>query len=268
VAEYSVIFRACDAVEGSFARPYGFKKVDVCETAFASLHRALQSVPHQIHVVGDRLSDRLLDFFARYRVGVTNGNVGNAGSLLETCRRAFDHPDDTWVYLCEDDYFHRPETFVYVDELVRNRQEYLKAETSSWYRRAAGSPLEVPLFLSLHDDRCNYRVRKRWPSWIFRSAHTHWRQVRDSTFTFLAEARSLRRFSAVLERSAAAAEDRDLSRSLYAGIILRRKALCLAPLPGLALQLQDGQISPGVDWEPLVRAAYDNRVPGADHAAR
>lgn len=258
--EYSVIFRACDAVEGNFARPYGFKKVDVCETAFASLHRALQCVPHRIHVVGDRLSQRLQDFFASYRVPVTNGNFGNAGSLLETCSLAFGHPDQTWVYLCEDDYYHRPETFAYVDELLSHREEHLKAETSSLLRRAAGSPLDLPLFLSLHDDRCNYRVRKRWPSWIFRSQYTHWRQVRDTTFTFLAEASSLRRFRAVLERSAAAAEDRELSRSLYAGIVLRRKALCLAPVPGLALQLQEGQISPGVDWEPLVRSAYAGRV--------
>jgi hypothetical protein len=81
----------------------------------------------------------------------------------------------------------------------------------------------------------------------------------------------MRRFRAVLERSARLAEDRDLSRSLYAGMVLRRKALCLAPLPGLALQMQDGQFSPGVDWEPLVRAAYTGRVApraSADPAAR
>lgn len=261
--EYSVIFRACDAVEGNFARPYGFKKVDVCETAFASLHRALECVPHRIHVVGDRLSDRLKEFFARYGVPVTNGSFGNAGSMLETCSLAFGEPDETWVYLCEDDYYHRPETFAYVDDLLSRREEYMNGETSNWFRRTVGSPLHPPLFLSLHDDRCNYRKSKRWPSWIFRSQFNHWRQIRDTTLSFMAEARSLRRFRAVLERSAAAAEDRDLSRSLYAGILLRRKALCLAPAPGLTLQMQEHQLSPGVDWDPLVRAAYAGRATAA-----
>lgn len=255
-----MIFRACDADAGRFARPYGFKKVDVCEVAFASLHRSLQCVPHRIHVVGDRLSDRLKEFFARYQVPVTNGSFGNAGSMLQTCSLAFGEPDDTWVYLCEDDYYHRPETFAYVDELLSHREEYMSARTANWFRWAAGSPLHPPLFVSLHDDRCNYRMSKRWPSWIFRSRFTHWRQVRDTTLSFMAEARSLRRFRSVLERSAALADDRTLSRGLYAGMLLRRKALCLAPLPGLTLQMQEFQDSPGVDWEPLVRAAYADRA--------
>jgi hypothetical protein len=258
---YSVVFRACDAVASAhgIGRPYDLAKRELIEICFASLHRALGPVRHQIHVVADRPSDRLSEFFSRYAVKVWLAEPGNEASIRATIRLACGFDDEDWVYFCEDDYLHRPESFEFLDEFLAGRDAYMCGEAgTSFKRRVIGDASRVPLFVSLHDEPRNYRVRKRRPSWIFRSAHTHWRQIADTTFTFMTQARWVRRYRDILERASIGADDSYLSRRLYSGIVLWRRALCLSPVPGLAVHVQDRQITPGFDWKALVESSRES----------
>ena len=267
--KYNIIFRACDAVASAHGRPrpFGLEKTELIQACFQSLRDAVRPFPHQIEVLGDRLSDQLLDFFSKLSIPVTNGQFGNDESIRATFRAALAYPDDEWVYFCEDDYLHRASSFLHLDEFIDRREQYLVTRPgASWQRFLTGRPERNPLFISLHDDPYNYRARKRRPSLVFRSAQCHWRQVGCTTFTFLTQVRWVRKYHGVLERSATGANDRYMSRQIYGSTALRGRALCVSPLPALATHLHEGQLSPGVDWKALLEERTRASGTGAGRA--
>ena len=261
----NVFLRACDVLESRSGRlrPFGLRKTDLTKVCFDSLHDAIQPFDHKIQVIGDRLSDELLDFFSERSIEVTNGHLGNAGSLERCVRLALQLPDDDWVYFLEDDYVHLPHSFSYLYEFLSNRSSYLAARPGPWLLRATlGEPERSPLFISLHDEPYNYRPRKVRPSLVFRSEHCHWRQIGATTYTFLTRGREVKRYRRFLLKAARHADDRYL-QGMYGSLFLRGRALCVSPLPALAAHVQEGQFSPGFDWAKL-----SGRLPFAATAAR
>jgi hypothetical protein len=260
VARYRVIFRACEATVAynGKPRPFGLDKRTLVKLSFLSLKRSLGDLPHEIHVVGDRLSDDLQSFFAQFGVMQSEAAPGNAGSLAESLERAFDTADGTWVYLCEDDYFHLPETFARVDELVEHRAEYLGYRPRSyWLRFRIGALERRPLCIFLSDYPDYYRPKHRVPSLVFHSAGCHWRQVIRTTWSFLAEPAYLQAKRAELLESAKRCDDRALSEALYGERTFRGRALCLAPIPGLASHMHEGTMGVFGDWRSLTDRLLD-----------
>jgi hypothetical protein len=90
----------------------------------------------------------MIAFFRRYTSDVILGEYGNDASLRECLGRAYRLPDETWVYLCEDDYLHSPEAFIWIDDLIINRKMYLQDKAllrQARYLRVdlAGKPLVI-----------------------------------------------------------------------------------------------------------------------------
>jgi len=256
LARYRVIFRACDVVVAfnRKPRPFGLDKRTLVKLCFASLVEDLQGVPAQIHVIGDRLSDDLLGFFASYGVSVSNQELDNFRSLAEAFRIALSADDDEWIYFCEDDYLHAPGWVSRLDDLLENSREYLEYKPKPRWRRLRVDELErKPLCVHLPDYPDLYKAKYRRSSFLFRSKHCHWRQVTTTTGSFIARADFLRSKRAALERFAATTNDREMSRALYGDWSFRGgRALCLSPIPGLATHMHEGTMSVGGDWEKLV----------------
>jgi len=258
--KYNVIFRTCDAVQAlRGSRPFGLDKRTLIKTCFLSLMDALRDYPHSIHVLGDKLSPQLTGFFERFAEqdrGITllHGDWGNDESIRQSLSLALSLPEDEWVYFCEDDYLHRPFAFAWIDELIRNRAEVLRFEPQRWFmkalfREAKGSPL----FIHPADYPDRYEATKRQFSLVFVTKLNHWRQISSTTFTFLAEVRSLRRYEKPIRESSAGARDDLLSRRLYSHVFFRGRGLCVSPIPGVATHMTDGVMTPLVDWESLLR---------------
>ncbi len=261
---YRIIFRTCDAVSSvhGAARPFGLDKRETIKLCFRSLVQSLDGFEHSIHVVADKISDELRQFFLQYNVTLTEGNFGNDESFRTCLRLAFTYDDADWVYVCEDDYLHAPQAFLWIDDLIANREKILLTKSRRSmkrilpidYRRSLNT---MPLFIHPPDYPDRYKPRERDPSYIFVSRYCHWRQVANSTFTFMAEARTLKKYRSVLEHAATGADDGYMSNNIFARYSFGGRALCLSPIPGVSTHMHEEVMTPLVDWRKIAREMMD-----------
>jgi hypothetical protein len=254
MTKYNVIFRACDAVHSVHGapRPFGLDKTTLIKICFLSLYNSLKNYPHTIHILGDKLSIELQTFFKQFPVTLSNGTYGNDESIRQSFRMGLEFPDDEWVYFCEDDYLHVPETFLWIDEFIQNRMEILKFEPRRAFMKLFVNKLEdKPLFIFPSDYPDRYAFNQKKPSYIFLSQYCHWRQVSHSTFTFLGETKSLKKYKKALFESAIRSRDGYLSGKLYGRLLFMGRGLCVCPIPGIATHMHDDQMTPLIDWQRL-----------------
>jgi hypothetical protein len=256
---YRIIFRTCDTVHSvhKAERPFGLSKRALIELCFRSLKKSLEGYPHSIHIIADNLSPEMTAFFRGYDVTMTEGTYGNDESIRVSLKQAFSYDDSDWVYICEDDYLHQKQTFLWVDELIENRKELLLTKPKNNLKRWAlgsisGALDQRPLFIHPPDYPDRYLPRERERSLLFLSKYCHWRQITNTTFTFMAEAKTLKLFRQALERSASGANDGYLSRTIFARDHFIGRALCLSPIPGLTTHMHEGVMTPLVNWKQVM----------------
>jgi hypothetical protein len=261
-----VIFRTCDVVYSVHRapRPFGLDKQSLIKLCFESLLQALAGHSHSIHVLGDKLSDELVDYFKRFDVTFSNGVLGNDESIRQSLRLALERDDDDWIYFCEDDYLHHPDCFRNIIDFVEHREEILLTKPKHNLRRLATGSLkgklsDRPLFIHPPDYPDRYLPRYRNPGLLFLSQYCHWRQIANTTFTFLAERKSIKKFEKELMHSAKGANDAYLSKTIYGRSHFFGRALCVSPIPGLATHMHEGVMSPLVDWDAVRLRVLNNK---------
>lgn len=254
---YHIIFRTCDAVFSlhSAPRPFGLDKKTLIKLCFLSLYDALtnaqEPLDYTLHIVADNLSEEMTAFFERFPVRILHGTFGNDNSIRETLRIALALPskEHDWVYFCEDDYLHRPEAFTWLTDVIRNRAEIMHFRPRPrWVAAFATRMTTRPLVIHTPDYPDRYLPRWRRFSMLFLGKYCHWRQVDSTTFTFLMQASTVHRYKRLLMRSTTDANDRLLSDNLYARFFWGRRALCIAPIPGISTHLHSDVMTPHVDW--------------------
>ncbi len=265
--KYNVIFRTTEGksrLSGSglaihaVPRPFGLDTRTVIKACFLSLQEAVKPFPHSIHVLGDKLSEDLTTFFQRFanlepeiKLHLKDGDSGE--SIRQSLSLALSFPDDEWAYFCEDDYLHRPEAFVWIDELVRHR-EVLRFEPHRWFMKILfRNANEAPLIIHPTDYPDRYEAKRRLFGLLFITRLNHWRQISDTTHTFMAEARTIRRYEKVIRESSMPPRDFYLSRHMYSHVFFRGRGLCVSPIPGVATHMTERVMTPLVDWESLLR---------------
>lgn len=251
---FSVIMRACDkvtAVHGD-SRPFGLTKLQTIKTCVHSMIRAMEGHSHSILVIGDSLSDAAVAFFeALPGVTLRREQLLSPEKTLDLqIELGLKEPDETWVYLCEDDYLHRRDSFSRIRSLIDGQHEILDTVGArrNWLPRLGGNVAYRPLFIHPSDYPDRYLRRDRRPSYLFAAPDGHWRQTSHTTHTLMATGRTLRRFQTELRASVKGPNDKVLSHRTYGGVFERTKALCVSPLPGFACHFTDGVMSPFVDW--------------------
>jgi len=251
---YRVIFRACDAVQSlRNPRPYGLDKKTLIKICFLSLVDALKEVNHEIFIMGDKLSDEMMDFFGQHKVTLTNGVYGNDESIRMTFRQALKYDDNDWVYFCEDDYLHQPHAFKYIDEFITNREEIMAYEPRrAIFKLFVRGLNKKDLFIHPPDYPDRYHRDWKRHSFIFLSKYCHWRQISHTTFTFMAQVKSLKKVEKHLFHSAHTAHDGYLSRKLYGRLLFNGRGIAVSPIPGLASHMHEHTMTPHVDWQNLI----------------
>jgi len=261
--KYVVLFRACDKVEFSHKskRPFGMKKIEVIKVSFYSIYQSLQGNQYQFTIIGDDLSQELLDFFRGFDdVIVDNTRLGSAAkSLQRQIEISLNIPDNEWVYMCEDDYLHTPYAFKYISEFIENKEAYLQTsgKNKNYMNRLIGDLSDIPLIIHTPDYPDRYNPSWKRLSFIFMSKYCHWRQISNTTHTFLLQSSTIKKFEKYIKASAVGPSDSKLSEKVYGRFIFKNKALCVSPIHCLSTHMTEGVMTPLVDWEKICQNNVD-----------
>jgi hypothetical protein len=261
--KYKVLFRACDKVESVHSAPrvFGLNKIQTIKVSFYSLYQALQGSQFQFIIVGDDLSAELIDFFKKFKnVLVDNEKLGSAAkSLQKQIDLALSIPSEEWVYMCEDDYLHLPHSFKYITEFIINKEKYLKTshKKKNYMNKVIGDLSKIPLIIHPPDYPDRYEPPWKRLSFIFLSKYCHWRQISNTTHTFLIQSSTIKRFEKEIKASAIGPSDSKLSEKVYGRIFFRNKAICLSPITGLSTHMTEGVMTPLIDWKVIFKNNVD-----------
>jgi hypothetical protein len=242
-------------------RPFDLDKKTLIKICFKSLYNALQGVNYKIIVVGDALSMEMKDFFLQYGVTLVEGVYGNEKSILESIKIAEKMEDDQWIYFCEDDYLHQQNSFDKIINLIKAKDTIVpgRIQFKQLVRKRTITLLSLKRYFSkpnlvIHpcDYPDRYSMKYLSKSFIFHTKDAHWRQITDTTFTFLMEATEVKKYKKILIKSSIRANDRYLSKKLYGKSFFFTKLLCVSPIPSLSTHMHTGTMSPVIEWKLLV----------------
>ena len=261
--KFNVLFRACDKVESvhKSKRPFGLNKLQTIKVCFYSIYESLRPYQCNFLVIGDDLSLELIDFFNQFKgVLVENTILGSpAKSLQSQIDIALKIPRDEWIYMCEDDYLHLPFSFEYISEFIENKSKYLKTSSKkkNYMNRIIGDLSSTPLIIHTPDYPDRYEPHWKRLSYVFISKYCHWRQITNTTHTFLLQSSTIKKFEKQIKDSSIGPSDSKLSEKLYGRILFRNKAICVSPIKGLSTHMTEGVMTPLVDWELLCSKYID-----------
>ena len=261
--KFNILFRACDKVESvhKVSRVFGLNKIQTIKVCFFSIYKSLDSFKSNFIVIGDDLCPEMINFFQQFKnVSIENKRLGSpAKSLQNQIDIALKIPDNQWVYMCEDDYLHLPYAFQYISEFIENKTDYLKTSSKkkNYVNRIIGDLSNLPVIIHPPDYPDRYEPPWKRLSYLFISRYTHWRQITNTTHTFLLQSRTLKQFEKQIKASAIGPSDSKLSEKIYGRILFRHKAICISPIRGLSTHMTEGVMTPLIDWESVCKKNID-----------
>lgn len=256
---YHILFRACDKVESvhQVNRPFGLNKLESIKVSFYSLYQSIKGLPCEFRIIGDDLSPEAINFFEQFdNLIIDNSILGSASkSLQKQIKLAQKVPRNDWIYLCEDDYLHSPNAFKFISEFIEKKEQYLKTSSKkkNYMNKIIGDLSELPLIIHPPDYPDRYLSQWKRHSYIFLSKYCHWRQITNTTHTFMLQSSTFQKFEKYIKLSAIGPSDSKLSEKVYGRIFFKNKALCVSPILGLSTHLTDGVMTPLVDWEKICK---------------
>lgn len=266
--KYNIIFRACDIVNAvnKNPRPFNLEKAKLIKLCFLSLVESLKELDFKIIVLGDKLSEDMIDFFNSFEVELRLGNFGNDASIRETLKIASTIPDDEWIYFCEDDYLHVPHAFRIIDHFLNERNSIFIQKKKLNNLSTFVNLKDKDLFIFPPDYSDRYDPGYRQHSLILLSSDCHWRQVNSVTFTFLTKSSTIKKHFSLFKKSSVKARDRLFSRKLFGrfGFGFWTSSVCFSPIPGLSTHMHRDTMTPLVNWEKLIRD-YSAKVEALDY---
>jgi hypothetical protein len=259
--KYNIIFRTCDSVNSfnKSPRPFDLTKSQLIKICFLSLIESLEGFDYRLIILGDELSDEIINFFNFFKVEMHLGSYGNYASIRESLNIADTISKDEWIYFCEDDYLHVPSSFSVIDNFINERDELFRQQIKLYNLSSIVNLQRKDLFIHPPDYPDRYKPKYRKHSLILLSKDCHWRQINSVTFTFLTESATVKKYSSLLMACSINANDRRLSRRLFGRIPLFANSICFSPLPGLSTHMHQDTMTPLVNWGELVYA-YSEKI--------
>ncbi len=261
--KYQILYRAYDKTQSAHKgkRPLGLTKTQISKVSFYSIYQAIQGMSYKFVIVGDDISQELLNFFSLFEDIIINNDVlgSTSKSLQKQIDLALEVPDDEWVYMCEDDYLHTQYSFQYISEFIENKERYLKTspKKKNYMNRIIGDLSNTPLIIHTPDYPDRYMPPWKRLSFIFLSKYCHWRQITNTTHTILLKSSTIKKFEKHIKASSIGPSDSKLSEKIYGRIFFNNKALCVSPVKGLSTHMTEGVMTPLVDWRIICQENID-----------
>jgi len=162
---------------------------------------------------------------------------GNGYSMLKNFEYGRDHCDGL-VYFVEDDYLCH-------QNMVQESLAFYRAGKSILQKEIAINPTDDPM-----------RYRECYPSYIFLGERNHWRQVGQTTCTFMVHHGILNRYWNLYERMSRYGEDPSIGEDTTINLVYK-DVPCFSPIPTLALHYQyEHTLSPFEDHEEWWEKSY------------
>lgn len=228
-------------------RPEGFSKGD-CLLSFLRARSSVTLETRLTFLVDGELPHDVLEVMGVHGEVVQLGGVGNSGSYLRALDLGLMGAPDDVVYFCEDDYLHTD------------------ASLKIFVEVCAAAPRGTYITLYDHPDRYR-RLDDLRPTGrpVELVAGRHWSAVESSAMTFGAARRTLtadRLILGLAARYTRYPHDRAMWRSIL-GLGVRRPIRwvrrgdrrLLGAVPALATHMEQGNISPVVDWAAVRHGA-------------
>ena len=261
--KYQILYRAYDKTQSAHKgkRPLGLTKTQISKVSFYSIYQAIQGMSYKFVIVGDDISQELLNFFSLFEdIIIDNDVLGSPSqSIQKQIDLALEVPDDEWVYMCEDDYLHTQYSFQYISEFIENKERYLKTspKKKNYMNRIIGDLSKIPLIIHPPDYPDRYMPPWKRLSFIFLSKYCHWRQITNTTHTILLKSSTIKKFEKHIKASSIGPSDSKLSEKIYGRIFFKNKALCVSPIKGLSTHMTEGVMTPLIDWELMCKDYID-----------
>ena len=209
--EIVIIYRISDHSNPEKIKPgYGSK-----ENCLKTLVREFGN--KNLHIICDNVTKQTHEMVQKYSSNIELTNNGNTGAFLYSWNKAKeltkDMPEDTIVYLVEDDYIHKTESLA---EMVFAYEKF-------------SSIFERELFMLSTD--YPYLYKKMENSKILVGEKYHWRTVKESLLTFLTSSQMLYKYEKKLF-DMAKNESNPFEKNLHE---IFDKELCFSPLPSLSI---------------------------------
>ncbi len=261
---YRIIFRSCDIVNSVHNTPrvFGLDKQTIIKACFYSLYKSMQGFEHTIDIVGDRLSNEMLEFFQKFpdvRMHNYTEELGNHESIRTTFRLALTFDDNDWVFFCEDDYLFTTNAITIIDAMVQERKSVLELKNPLIFPNIfIGKLEEKPLLIFPSDQPSYYTKQRKNYSLVFATSNSYWRQIPTVTFTYLIEGKNVQKYYDLFYRTSFGANDFYLSEALFGKWLFKfRPFLSITPMPSVSAHLHEGVLSPFLDWESIMNSAID-----------
>ena len=247
-----ILFRSCEANlspgslgEGTerVARWNGKYKEEILRKCYMSLQSTLDE-RDLIIIINDRTTPETLDWMkrntkAQFRVQDIRSldelrknhpypdyhpvTANSCPDLMEFLLLVCENNLHELIYVCEDDYLHR-------DIAIPQMKEVYKTQYNGFY-----APYDYPDRYTIDTDR-NAKV--------YLHKYGHLRTIPSATLTIAALGKTWLRYKYELLRAGAFADDSWTWKAF-------KQAECLCPIPGHATHLQDGCITPLVNWKEI-----------------
>ncbi|MEK6780192.1 MAG: hypothetical protein AABY93_00700 [Bacteroidota bacterium] len=220
---------------------------------------SLKGFNYRVVILGDKLSDEMINFFTSFEVEMNLGSYGNDASIRESLKIATTIDNKEWIYFCEDDYLHMPNSFSIIDNFLNERNELFRQQIKPYNFSSLVNLPAKDLFIFPPDYPDRYFPRYRRHSLIVRSSDCHWRQVTNVTFTFLAKSTTVKKHLSLLKKASRKANDSLLSRKLFGHFGFMASSICFSPMPGLSTHMHVNSMTPLRNWEKIAQD-YINRI--------
>lgn len=251
-----ILFRSCEANlspgsmgEGTENKPRwnGKYKLEILRKCYLSLQHSLDD-RDKIIIVNDRTTHATLEWMksntkAQFQVkNITSLDelrqahpyptyhpviVNACTDLMDFLVAVAQENPDELIYICEDDYLHIPSAIPAMKSL------FIESKYSGFY-----APYDYP-------DR--YTIDSNKEATILLHKYGHLRTIPSATLTIAALGKTWLQFKYELLRAGVFADDSWTWKAF-------KQVGALCPLPGHATHLQEGCITPMINWESI----YDN----------
>ena len=181
-------------------------------------------------ILADNISSDTNDMIQKYhpRSEISYLEIGHGGGTFNIAlNEALSYDDDEIIYFLEDDYLHRPNSDVVLEDIFNNYQID---------------------FVSLYDHPDKYEIDDPELTKVYSTNYCHWKLVTSTTMTFAAKVKTLKENEKILRRHTKGSHPHD---ALMFEELNDNRKLLVTPIPGYSTHGETRYLTPHINWKKI-----------------